>query len=61
MASLRDYDDLLTADIKIDYSKLDDSFWDEVIKMMKRNDKKFDILEKSLTPTWDDMHRRFDL
>jgi len=61
MASLRDYDDLLTADIKIDYSKLDVSFWDGFNEIVKRQTLEFERQRKSITPTWEDMNRRFDL
>jgi hypothetical protein len=61
MASLRDYDDLLTANVTIDYSKLDASFWDGFSEIVTKNAIDFERQRKSITPTWEDMNRRFDL
>lgn len=58
---LEDYRDLEEADIQIDYSKLNDSFWESVHKMMIDNDKKFEELEKSLRMSYEERHRPFDL
>jgi hypothetical protein len=46
--SLADFRDLEGADIKIDYSKLDDSFWESVRQIIVENDTKFNELEKSM-------------
>ena len=59
--SLADFRDLEGADIKIDYSKLDDSFWDSVRQMMIDNDKKFEELEKSMCMSYEERHTPFDL
>lgn len=57
---LEDFKDLLALDATIDYSKLDDSFWDSFSEVVRKNAIKFEKERKSITPTWEDMHRRFD-
>lgn len=59
--NLEDYRDLENADIKIDYSKLDDAFWESVREMMIENDKKFEELEKSMRMSYKERHTPFDL
>lgn len=59
--NIRDFDDLIGADVTIDYSKLDDSFWESVRQMMIENDKKFQELEKSMRMSYEERHRPFDL
>ena len=43
--SLIDFRDLEGADIQIDYSKLDDSFWDSVRQMIVENSERPPILK----------------
>lgn len=59
--NIRDFDDLIGADVTIDYSKLYDSFWESVRQMMIENDKKFQELEKSMRMSYEERHRPFDL
>jgi hypothetical protein len=57
---LEDFKHLETADATIDYSKLDASFWDSFSEVVRKNSIKFEKERKSITPTWEDMNRRFD-
>lgn len=59
--SLEDYRDLESADIRIDYSKVPESFWESVRQMMIENDKKFEELEKSMRMSYEERHTPFDL
>ena len=59
--NLDTYRDLEGADIKIDYSKLDDSFWESVRQIIVENDNKFNELEKSMRMSYKDRHTPFDL
>ena len=59
--SLIDFRDLEGADIKIDYSKLDDSFWESVRQIIVENDNKFNELEKSMCMSYNERHTPFDL
>lgn len=58
---LEDFKHLETADATIDYSKLDASFWDSFSEIVRNNSIKFEKERKSITPTYTDMHRKFDL
>ena len=42
-------------------AKLPQSYWDGVAQMMSDNARKFEAARKSITPTYEDMQRRFDL
>jgi hypothetical protein len=42
-------------------AKISDSHWVKARKIIERNNKKFEAEEKALTPSWEDMHRPFDL
>lgn len=42
-------------------AKIPESHWDDVRKMMVRNGKRFEAEEKALTPTDEDMNRRFTI
>ena len=42
-------------------AKLPQSYWDGVAQMMADNARKFEAERKSITPTYADMHRRFDI
>lgn len=59
--NLDTYRDLEGADIKIDYSKLDDSFWESVRQIIVENDNKFNELEKSMRMSYKERHTPFDL
>ena len=59
--SLIDFRDLEGADIQIDYSKLDDSFWDSVRQMIVENNKKFNTMEKSICMSYEEIHTPFNL
>lgn len=59
--NLDTYRDLEDADIKIDYSKLDDSFWESVRQIIVENDNKFNELEKSMRMSYKERHTPFDL
>ena len=59
--NLDTYRDLEGADIKIDYSKLDDSFWESVRQIIVENDNKFNELEKSMRISYKERHTPFDL
>ena len=59
--NLDTYRDLEGADIKIDYSKLDDSFWESVRQIIVENDTKFNELEKSMCMSYKERHTPFDL
>ena len=59
--NLDTYRDLEGADIKIDYSKLDDSFWESVRQIIVENDNKFNELEKSMRISYNERHTPFDL
>ena len=56
MSHLSDFSDLIGADATVDYSKLDDEFWDGVSDMLIENQKKFDEQTKSLIPDHKDLH-----
>lgn len=56
MSRLSDFSDLIEADATVDYSKLDDEFWDGVSDMLIENQKKFDEQTKSLIPDHKDLH-----
>lgn len=59
--NLDTYRDLEDTDIKIDYSKLDDSFWESVRQIIVENDNKFNELEKSMRMSYKERHTPFDL
>ena len=59
--NLDTYRDLEGADIKIDYSKLDDSFWESVRQIIVENDNKFNELENSMRMSYKERHTPFDL
>ena len=59
--SLIDFRDLEGADIQIDYSKLDDSFWDSVRQMIVENNKKFNTMEKLICMSYEERHTPFNL
>lgn len=61
MASLSDFRDLETADINIDYTLLDSSFWNSVSDMVHGNHLRFMEEERAITPTREDLHRAFSL
>lgn len=48
--------DLMEADVEVDYTKLDEEFWDGVSGMLIENQKKFDEQTKSLIPDHKDLH-----
>jgi len=56
MSRLSDFSDLIESDATVDYSKLDDDFWDGVSDMLIENQKKFDEQTKSLIPDHKDLH-----
>lgn len=56
---LEDFRHLETADVTIDYSKLDESFWVEFRKIVNKNAIQFEQERKSISPTYEDMHRQF--
>ena len=56
MSRLSDFSDLIGADAEVDYSKLDDDFWDGVSDMLIENQKKFDEQTGSLIPDHKDLH-----
>lgn len=56
---LSDFRHLETADITIDYSKLDASFWDSFAEIVRKNAIEFEAERKATTPTYEDMHRQF--
>lgn len=56
MSRLSDFSDLIESDATVDYSKLDDEFWDGVSDMLIENQKKFDEQTKSLIPDHKDIH-----
>ena len=59
--SLDDYKDLMNTKINVDFSKLPQSFWDSVGKMLNRNAERFAKEEKARRMSYEDMHRPFDL
>jgi len=56
MSRLSDFSDLIESDATVDYSKLDDDFWDGVSDMLIENQKKFDEQTQSLIPDHKDLH-----
>ena len=60
MYRIEDFSELVDADISIDYSKIPQSFWDEVEKIMISNHIEFEKERKSAQPTHEDLHRQFD-
>jgi hypothetical protein len=56
MSRLSDFSDLIESDATVDYSKLDDEFWDGVPDILIENQKKFDEQTKSLIPDHKDLH-----
>lgn len=42
-------------------AKMPPSYWENFAKIVSDNEKKFEALRKSTTPTYEDMHRRFDI
>ena len=56
MSRLSDFSDLIESDATVDYSKLDDEFWDGVSDMLIENQKKFDGQTKSLIPDHKALH-----
>ena len=42
-------------------AKMPQSYWDNFAKVVADNARKFEDARKSITPTYEDMHRPFDL
>jgi hypothetical protein len=67
MAKLSDYKDLENVppmsqeEMRALVESLPESHWVDVAQMMVANYKKFEAERKSITPTYEDMHRRFDI
>ena len=59
--TLKDFEHLAEILEKNKNAKIPDSHWKGVHEMVRRNAIEFARQEKAMTPTWEDMNRRFDL
>lgn len=58
---LEDAEPLSSDEMREILAKLPQSYWDGVAQMMADQARKFEEVRKSTTPTYEDMHRPFDL
>lgn len=67
MAKLSDFRDLESGppmsgeEMRDMLAKMPQSYWDNFAKVVADNARKFEDARKSITPTYEDMHRPFDL
>lgn len=61
MPKISDYTPLIKILEKNRNAKIPESHWEEVKEMMIKNGKRFEAEEKALTPTAEDMQRRFTI
>jgi len=59
--TLKDFEHLAKVLDENRNAKIPDSHWVEFAKNVKRNNERAEANEKAITPTWEDMNRRFDL
>jgi len=59
--TLKDFEHLAKVLEENRNAKIPDLHWAEFAKILKRNSDRFEAEEKALTPTWEDMQRRFTL
>lgn len=57
---MKNFEDLENVEIKINYNLLDQSFWDDLSNTISINNSNAIKERKSLEPTLEDLHRRFD-
>ena len=57
---MKNFEDLENVEIKINYNLLDQSFWDVLSNSISINISNAIKERKSLEPTLEDIHRRFD-
>lgn len=59
--TLKDFEHLAKVLDENRHAKIPDSHWAEFAKVVKRNNERAEAIEKTMTPTWEDMQRRFTL
>lgn len=59
--TLKDFEHLAKVLKENRNAKIPDSHWEEFAKVVKRNNERAEAIEKAMTPTWEDMQRRFTL
>lgn len=57
---MKNFEDLENVEIKINYNLLDQSFWNDLSNSISINNSNAIKERKSLEPTLEDLHRRFD-
>lgn len=57
---MKNFEDLENVEIEINYNLLDQSFWDDLSNSISINNSNAIKERKSLEPTFEDLHRRFD-
>ena len=57
---MKNFEDLENVEIKINYNLLDQSFWDDLSNSISIINSNAIKERKSLEPTLEDIHRRFD-
>ena len=57
---MKNFEDLENVEIKINYNLLDQSFWNDLSNSISINISNAIKERKSLEPTLEDLHRRFD-
>ena len=57
---MKNFEDLENVEIEIDYNLLDQSFWNDLSNSISINISNAIKERKSLEPTLEDIHRRFD-
>ena len=57
---MKNFEDLENVEIKINYNLIDQSFWNELSNSFSINISNAIKERKSLEPTLEDLHRRFD-
>ena len=57
---MKNFEDLENVEIKINYNLLEQSFWNELSNSISINISNAIKERKSLEPTLEDLHRRFD-
>ena len=57
---MKNFEDIENVEIKINYNLLDQSFWEDLSNSISINSLNAVKERKSLEPTLEDIHRRFD-
>lgn len=57
---MKNFEDLENVEIKINYNILDQTFWEDLSNSISINSLNAIKERKSLEPTLEDLHRRFD-